>query len=180
MKDILIRSYDRSAKDYDRRFYEQQKPKFDFVIQKLQDRKPGPLLDLGAGTGLLYQALQAALPPWAAQYQGLELSAGMVNQALSKGVPMEIGDMESLSFPMKSFAVVTAISCIGIMGNNWDAVLKQAKGVLHPTGLLIITSLPSNLPAELDRLIEKQGFVQKSKSKANNEIAFTFTLSAKS
>lgn len=99
-------------------------------------RAPGRLLDVGAGTGILLQALAARFP--AAEMIGLDMAYHMGATARSRlaGIPriqFVTADAEQLPFPGGTFDRVVSTSTFQWL-DNLDAAFSEAYRVLRPRG----------------------------------------------
>lgn len=144
MKDILVKSYNRSSKSYDLQFKNIQQIKYNSIFLLLKNRNPKAFLDLGAGTGLFYQFLQEKSSPWAEFYHGIDLSEGMVEHAQFKKVPrIIVGDAEELPYTDSVFDVVISCTSLGLMEQNWHLIFSEVSRILTSGGCFILTILPS-------------------------------------
>lgn len=106
------------------------------------------VLDVGTGTGVVALALSRALP--AGRVTGIDLSSGMIEQAVAKRMAMggdnvtfmEM-DMTSLDFPDGHFdAAVSAFSIFFI--NDMEKQLRHIASKVGKGGAVVITTFSSN------------------------------------
>jgi demethylmenaquinone methyltransferase/2-methoxy-6-polyprenyl-1,4-benzoquinol methylase len=104
------------------------------AVAALRGLPPGPLLDVGVGTGDLAVAMQRAMPR--RMVAGIDLSAGMMRLARQKAgsaLALVRADALRLPFPDASFAgVATAFTLRNVEGV--DEVLAEVRRVLMPGG----------------------------------------------
>ncbi|MCP4134311.1 MAG: class I SAM-dependent methyltransferase [bacterium] len=161
MKDIIRKSYDRDAKNYDKRFLQHQEPKFETLLgsgaEILFDHFP--LLDLGCGTGLLSHFLRARNAETGALF-GMDLSFGMLIKAQERGIPAVQADIEQIPFKRASFHTVTAFTVLRIIPEheNESLILNEIARVLVPGGLFIVTILASREDPLFEETIRNAGF----------------------
>ena len=104
------------------------------VASVLSDLSSQPICDLGCGTGLVGEAIIAALP--SAQIEGVDLSRGMLKQAEAKGCYRALvqADIEVfLQDTRKQYDWVFAADVLNYIG-SLDAVLSGVKSVLGVSG----------------------------------------------
>ncbi|NHV59900.1 MAG: class I SAM-dependent methyltransferase [Candidatus Verstraetearchaeota archaeon] len=78
----LLRDYNATAHLYDERYKEEQMPKISFLLGKLKPKEKDVLLDVGCGTGLLFEKVNCGL------IVGVDISLNMLREAKkrAKGV----------------------------------------------------------------------------------------------
>lgn len=147
--ELLRRASDRSAPNYDERFGELQRDKFQRALAKVRI-PPGPLLDAGCGTGLL--AAHAERADWT----GVDVSMAMLRRAAERGVRCVQADLDRLPFRAASFAGVLAFTSMVDRPSATPALPEMAR-VVRPGGLVLVTLLPHDLPGDWDDVAAAAG-----------------------
>jgi len=163
---LLRRASDRTAPVYDERFRALQEEKYRIVLGRLGALPTGRLLDLGCGTGLL----SPHLPRPAV---GLDLSAAMLRRAHPRGVLAVQGDADALPFADASFAAVLSFTSLVARVSAGPALTEVAR-VLRPGGLLLLTLLPADLPADLTTVADAGGLVREDHFACGQDVGFRF------
>ena len=134
--------FDRQAAEYDSRdtFYYSREGKISCrdIAQYLQNEEYSNLLDVGCGTGYLFDLLQKQRP---AEYWGIDLSSKMIEVAQSKNIPGATfiqGKANELPFDDESFDIVVCSQSFHHYPYQNEA-LEEAKRVLRPRGLFILS-----------------------------------------
>jgi SAM-dependent methyltransferase len=103
------------------------------------------LLEIGAGTGqdsAYFQEEGFAVV-------AADLSPGMVEHCLAKGIEAHVMDFLHLNFPAGSFDAVFAMNCLlHVPNHDLPAVLAAVRAVLRPGGLFFIGVYAGNESAE--------------------------------
>jgi demethylmenaquinone methyltransferase/2-methoxy-6-polyprenyl-1,4-benzoquinol methylase len=126
------------------------------AVAALADLPPGPLLDLGVGTGDLALAMRRALP--GRDVLGLDLSAGMLRIGRAKlaargerRVHLVRGDVLRLPFPDAAFAgAATAFTLRNVA--DLGAALREVRRVLRPGGAFACLEITRPRPGLLAML----------------------------
>ncbi|MEW2624412.1 class I SAM-dependent methyltransferase [Streptomyces sp. NPDC048106] len=109
------------------------------VLDLIPDR-PGRLLDLACGTGIVTRRLAAARP--ATRVTGADLADGMIRKAAAR-LPGAIvqADSRRLPFPTATFDAVTSIWLLHLLTDPDDlrAVIAECARVLRPGGVYVTT-----------------------------------------
>ncbi len=117
----------------------------------LQLPAPGPVLDLGGGTGQVTLALRGL----ADQVVVLDESIGMLRQARLKGLPTVRGEAERLPFAQGAFARILVVDTFHHLRDQRKAAAELLR-VLAPGGRLVIEEGNVELtPVRLVALAEK-------------------------
>ncbi|MEU3421800.1 methyltransferase domain-containing protein [Streptomyces murinus] len=133
--------YDKEARVYDasRGGERRAEAATDAVLDLIPDR-PGRLLDLACGTGIVTRRLAAARP--ATRVTGADLAPGMIHRAAAR-LPGAIvrADSRRLPFPDATFDAVTSIWLLHLLTGPDDlaAVLAECARVLRPGGVYVTT-----------------------------------------
>jgi SAM-dependent methyltransferase len=108
---------------------------YDDVLSHLALTAEDKVLDVGCGSGLFCQKVQAT----GANVTGLDASEPMLEEARKRtpGVPFLSGDVEDLPFAHQLFDVVTGFNSFQYAANVPNA-LKEARRVLKDKGKLVI------------------------------------------
>ncbi len=88
------------------------------------------LLEIGCGTGMILKELA----PVAQRAIGLDISAGMLEQARDRGLKALQGSATDLPFPQASFDVVVSFKVLAHVKEIWQA-LSEVSRVLRPGGV---------------------------------------------
>lgn len=151
----LAERYDQWAKEYDsdlERDFHYQGPKHTAEVFGRIVKKDARVLDAGAGTGLMGQALANL------GYDNLvamDLSLGMLDEAKKKHVYREFFQMvmgEPLDFPTNSFDAVVSTGTLTV-GHAPASSLDELVRITKPAGYIIYTLRPD--------LYETSGFKEK-------------------
>jgi ubiquinone/menaquinone biosynthesis C-methylase UbiE len=163
--DALRAGYDRSAAGYDARFAELQRVKYDAVLARIAVPAGARVLDLGCGTGLL----AARLAP--AKVVGLDLTLGMLALAKPRLVPVQ-GDALALPFRDGSFDLAFAITSLLVGARALPRALIEARRVLVPRGLFLVTLLRGDVPVNFPRELAACGFACEEPFECGQDVGF--------
>jgi SAM-dependent methyltransferase len=114
---------------------------------------PGePVLDVGAGTGIIAKTLvEDGLP-----VVGLDISPGMLSQAHDR-LPglVVLADAQEIPFAGQSFDAVTFVWSLHHIGDPVNA-LREAGRVLRVDGhILVVSATPENIPDDVQALFRR-------------------------
>jgi ubiquinone/menaquinone biosynthesis C-methylase UbiE len=137
--DQVAAEYDRLAADYERRWRGYLDASIGETLGRVPLGEPERILDVGCGTGLIFDRLAEALPD--AGLFGIDLSAGMLRMARGKArgrAALARATAERLPFRSSSFDLVLTVSAL----HYWQeptAGLREMHRVLRPGGRVAIT-----------------------------------------
>jgi 2-polyprenyl-3-methyl-5-hydroxy-6-metoxy-1,4-benzoquinol methylase len=103
-------------------------------VEAVANSGPGRVLDVGCGRGVLLQEFRRR--GW--EVQGTELSesaASYARQTLK--IPVEIGDLETISFPPNYFDAITLWHVLEHVADP-RALLAEIRRILKPDGVLLV------------------------------------------
>lgn len=164
----LRRSYDRSAAGYEERFAALQAPKYEAVLARWRPPEGARLLDLGAGTGLLLRRLGPRTPPPVA----LDLSGAMLARCPATGVHRVQGDLLRLPFRPASCDGVLAITSLLLPAGQRVAALLEVARVLRPGGVLALTLLRADAPADLSADLSAVGLAATPRFECGQDVGW--------
>jgi len=130
----IRRSYDRFAERYDEIFRPRQTPKIMGLATALPTPLPGPVVDLGAGTGLVGVLLADRLPHGLI---ALDASRGMLSRSEGRRVQ---GDLNRLPFGSDRFGLVISVTALIDFVDPSPAIAEMAR-ILRPGGWLALSVL---------------------------------------
>jgi SAM-dependent methyltransferase len=160
--DLLRRSYDRFAADYDEVFAPQQTPKILALLDALPRPLPAPAVDLGCGTGLV------------ARLSGLDLlcvdaSRGMLARCPA---PRRLqADMARLPLPDAAFGLAFAVTSLIDFGPALPEVSEIAR-ILRPGGLAAVSVLKREDVAALERAFARERLAIEVRLDLNEDAGF--------
>jgi ubiquinone/menaquinone biosynthesis C-methylase UbiE len=149
-------SYNKSAFFYNRRYRKLQYEKYRRVLSSfyLQETLNGKIiLDLGCGTGLLYEFLASKkLTP---RIVGIDFSSQMLRTC--KGLEKVLGDIEYLPFRTNSFDFIFSFTVFQNLVSPRKTLL-EVKRVLKPRGIFALTILKKKYEPKLLKELESYTF----------------------
>jgi SAM-dependent methyltransferase len=140
-------SFDRIAERYDETRGGEERAA-NFAAELAPQLAPGPLLELGVGTGIVAQALGAH----GRQPFGVDIAAAMLVRAHQRlGARIARYDGRSLPFRDAAFAAAYAVWVMHLVEDQ-EGLLREMARVLRPGGRFVIE--PLNYPAddEIERI----------------------------
>lgn len=140
MKGKIKENFSRAAKEYDRYAVFQLEAGRHLLKRLNLIQNPFPLLDLGSGTGKLFEGWKGVF--------ALDISAAMVAECKRRGLPAVAGDGELLPFREESFNVV--FSNFSLQWMELSACSSEVFRVLKRGGYFLV-SVP--VEGSLERLL---------------------------
>ncbi len=157
--ELLRRSYDRFAAEYDEVFTGQQTPKIQGLLAALSRPLPAPAVDLGCGTGLV------------ARLSGLDLlcvdaSGGMLARCPA---PVRVqADMARLPFRDAAFGLAFAVTSLIDFGPALPEVSEIAR-ILRPGGLAAVSVLKREDVGALEAAFTREGLAIEARLDLNED-----------
>lgn len=140
MHNDVIKSYERQATQYDRRFAGYIDHTLGVALEMLQLRGTEKILDVACGTGELERRVTRAFPQM--HMVGFDLSDAMLAEAKNKlaafpNVQWQQGDSRQLPFPDNQFDIVISCSALHYMRDP-QIVMREFARVTRPGGRVVI------------------------------------------
>ncbi|MBI5396343.1 MAG: class I SAM-dependent methyltransferase [Verrucomicrobia bacterium] len=161
----VIKVFDRFSGEAWDALYDEHAPAVDtwkFIQRKLRveellaTEKPGRLLDVGCGTGVMAPVFLER--GW--EFVGVDLAPKMIDYARQRfaGQPkaqFHAGTLESLKLPVASFDAVMAMGLVEYLNDEeLRSVMQEMARVLKPGGVLVVSAIqPHSLDSVLRRLL---------------------------
>lgn len=108
----------------------------ELIKELLVSEKPKNILDIGCGTGETISFLKTVFPE--AKFFGVDVSTQAVKYTKARGHHAKVADALHLPFAPNSFDAVLLLDVIEHIKKD-VAVIKEAKRVLKPGGIIVIT-----------------------------------------
>jgi ubiquinone/menaquinone biosynthesis C-methylase UbiE len=150
-------TYDAVAPLYDAVFEDiaVRQDELQWLRRELQNQPPGRLLDIGCGTGAFLRALTDLV----VQADGVDLSQGMIDQAIKRSWSNPKLHFTKINGPQLPFAddtfdVVTSVLSFRYL--DWDPVIAEILRVLKPGGRLLVVDMVAApvQPTEMARFVQ--------------------------
>lgn len=146
----IMRKYDATAHIYDLRYEQEQIAKYSAALESLQERELGLVLDVGCGTGLLFNHIRAA----SRRIIGVDISRKTLHRARerarnSSGIDVICADADFLPFRGGIFNHAFAVTLIQNSPNPVQT-LKEVERVSRNDAVTVVTGLK--------RVFSKDGF----------------------
>ena len=144
---------------YDLRYEEEQREKYETILEEVEVNELEIILDNGCGTGLLFGYLNATVV-------GLDLSSGLLSKALTRvqglhDTHLIQGDAENLPLRDSLFSRIFAITLLQNTPNQVRA-LEEITRVTNMRAFVVVTALKKAFSEEAFRqVIESTGLVLK-------------------
>jgi ubiquinone/menaquinone biosynthesis C-methylase UbiE len=137
----VTRRYDQSARVYDVQYYEEQNAKISKAMENLTLNKDSKLLDVGCGTGLLFEHVAEKTRFTI----GTDSSRGLLKEAKKKARPHEnvaliLADADNMPFANNTFDTVFAITLLQNMPHV-VATLDEIKRVSRSEATIVVSGL---------------------------------------
>lgn len=152
-KNRIKRDYNKSAEFYNLRYKEIQYAKYRTIFSSrwLSSKDINiRILDLGSGTGLLFEFLGGEN----LDFIGIDISHEMLK--LSKEPGKVLGDLENLPFKANSFDLILSFTVLQNLPTL--KVLREVRRVLKPKKIFAFTILKKKLPPELSEELTRNNF----------------------
>ncbi len=135
LKDSITAHYSQYSQEYDQKNAAAHQVIIDHLaFQKIKSYAPAKeVLEVGCGTGIWMEQLQ----PFAKSVLGIDLSAGMVEQAKQKGLKAVVGDAENLPLKDSSFDLIYSYRVLPHVP-DLPRALAEMKRVLRNDGKAIL------------------------------------------
>ena len=149
-KEIARRHFSRAARSYNA-WSEPQKRMADRLMASLAAvERPESILDVGCGTGLLTERLEAAYPN--SKITAIDIAEGMIEECRrkwgeSERVAFAVADVESLDLDQQ-FDLIVSNSCFQWVSDLQRAMLRIAEH-LQPSGRVIFSATTRGTLQEL-------------------------------
>ena len=156
-RDVMQR-YDLTAHIYDIRYAEEQTAKIEAVMESINMEKEGSVLDVGCGTGLLFEYVANK----AEAIIGLDISRETLLQAKKRAkkfanVRLILADSDNIPVKEDVFSHVFALTLIQNTPNPLKT-LNEIKQVSKQNAVIIVTGLKKKFPIKaFKRLLHDAG-----------------------
>jgi ubiquinone/menaquinone biosynthesis C-methylase UbiE len=143
-----IRHYDRQAKFYDTQYREEQKTKIEDVKNSIKIGSNELVLDVGCGTGLLFQSINNRTK----LLVGIDTSSELLREAKkrTKSLPntgLIRADADNIPFPNHIFDRIFAITLLQNMPNPTKTILEMKRVSKH-VAIFVLTGLKKKFTQE--------------------------------
>jgi malonyl-CoA O-methyltransferase len=143
-KIAIISRYDQTAKHYDKRYKSIQNLKYKLIFKKLKEFKKDAILDLGCGTGLIFNLLKNQTN----FIVGIDISKNMLKIALKKkknnNFHLICADIDFLPFRKNIFSTVFSITLLQNLPNPVISI-NEVSRICNKGGFVIFTVLKKEL-----------------------------------
>jgi malonyl-CoA O-methyltransferase len=165
-KERIKQDYNKTAFIYNSRYREIQFNKYKTILFSpyIAINSDYKILDLGCGTGLLFEFLDRKN----LNLIGIDISNEMLK--ISKA-PKILGDIENLPFKTNSFNLVLSFTVIQNLPTV-NKVLKEANRVLKSNGVLAFTILRKKFPSKLLKELAENNFSVLERIDCSEDVGF--------
>jgi len=156
-RDVMQR-YDLTAHIYDMRYAEEQTAKIEAVMESISMEKEGLVLDVGCGTGLLFNYVANK----AEAIAGLDISREILVKAKKRAkeflnVHLILADSDNVPLKEDVFVYVFALTLIQNTPNPFKT-LNEIKRVSKENAVIVVTGLKKKFPVKaFKRLLHDAG-----------------------
>lgn len=172
MKDILIKSYNRDAGRYDKKFKDLQLVKYKklFDTSFIKSEAKCTLVDLGCGTALFNEYLLSNFNNF--NYYGVDLSDGMVKLARERSCNVVCSDIDNTPFENNTFDAAVCFTVLKLFNSDEINALKEFHRILKTNGVLYISILKHKINNSLYDNFLKSGFELLEERECGQDIGF--------
>ena len=150
----IMRHYDASARVYDLQYGQEQRMKMEFALKVLHLKPESSILDVGCGTGLLFEYLSDKVKISV----GVDISKNILMEAKRKLKGEDVflirADADYLPFPNEIFDVVFAITLLQNMPSP-SMTLREMRRVAKLRASILVTGLKKSFGFEEFRKLLK-------------------------
>jgi len=156
-RDVMHR-YDLTAHIYDMRYAEEQTAKIEAIMESISMEKEGSVLDVGCGTGLLFNYIASKTK----MIVGLDISRETLLQAKKcakkfANVHLILADSDNVPLKESVFSHVFALTLIQNTPNPFKT-LNEIKRVSKENAVIVVTGLKKKFPIKaFKRLLHDAG-----------------------
>jgi len=140
----ITSSYNNTAKYYDKRYKSFQKLKFNSIFKKIKKFNADKILDLGCGTGLLFDLIKDCTN----LLVGIDISTNMLKFALKReknhNLHLICADAEFLPFRKNVFSTIFSITVLQNLPNPIISIHEVSR-VCKKNGFAIFTILKKEI-----------------------------------
>lgn len=141
----LMRDYNATAHLYDDRYGQEQILKISFLLGRVRPKRHDVLLDIGCGTGLLFEFVDCKL------IVGIDLSINMLKEAKRRRreyIELVLGDAEFLPIKSEVVDVVISVTVLQLLRDN-NTFMSEVFRCLKSGGVFGISLLSKSKVPEV-------------------------------
>lgn len=165
--------YNLTSNIYNKRYFEEQKDKYNYVLKKIKIKSDNEILDVGCGSGLLFSFLESTVE----MIVGIDISIRLLKEVKrknKKNIHLILADADFLPFKNKKFDIIFAFTILQNMPIPVNT-LKEIKSKAKDEGKIIVTGLKKVYSLKKFReLIANAGFnplIMETNAKLKDHIA---------